>query len=164
MRVVKTRQLCSIYCNFFDFKNNRLKLSALEHRVLDREEYLTFMENMYRDILENLKVEKIPDYFSPNYVQTTGGENIDYQGFVDQIKDLKQHVESIQVLPLEETVCEGNRMALRYLRRVTKKNGLLSNVAVLGIFEIQDDKLVRCWELSKVILGEKEDKALNAIP
>jgi predicted SnoaL-like aldol condensation-catalyzing enzyme len=150
--------------NSINFKIIDLNYLNFEHRVLNRAEYLTFMENMYRDILENLKVDKIPDYFSPKYVQTTGGENIDYQGFIDQVKDLKQHVESIQVLPLEETICEGNKMALRYLRRVTKRNGLLSNVAVLGIFEIQDDKLVRCWELSKVIVGEKEDKALDAIP
>lgn len=121
------------------------------------------MERMYHDVFENLKVEKIPDYFSPNYEQATAGENMDHQALVAHIKALKDHVESIQILPFEETIHEGNKMVLKYLSRITKKNGLLSKSAVIAIFEIQDDKFVRCWELTKIILGEKQDELLDTI-
>ena len=121
------------------------------------------MERMYHDVFENLKVEKIPDYFSPNYEQTTAGENMDYQALVAHIKALRDYVESIQILPFEETIHEGNKMVIKYLARITKKNGLISKSAVIAIFEIQDDKFVRCWELTKIVLGEKQDELLDTI-
>ena len=121
------------------------------------------MERMYYEVFENLKVDKIPDYFSPNYEQTTAGENMDYQALVAHIKALRDHVESIQILPFEETIHEGNKMVLKYLSRITKKNGLTSKSAVIAIFEIQDDKFIRCWELTKIILGEKQDELLDTI-
>lgn len=121
------------------------------------------MENMYHEVFENLKVEKIAEYFSPNYEQTTAGERMDYQALVAHIKALRDHVESIQILPFEETIHEGNKMVLRYLSRITKKNGLISKSAVIAIFEIQNDKFIGCWELAKIILGEKQDELLDTI-
>ena len=76
---------------------------------------------------------------------------------------MKEHVESIQILPFEETIHEGNKIVLRYLSKITKKNGLISKFAVMAIFEIQGDKLIRCWELTKIILGEKQDEILDTI-
>jgi hypothetical protein len=49
------------------------------------------------------------------------------------------------------------------LSKITKKNGLISKFAVMAIFEIQGDKLIRCWELTKIILGEKQDEILDTI-
>lgn len=130
---------------------------------MNKAEYLNLMENMYHEIFENLKVEKIAEYFSPNYEQTTAGERMDYQALVAHIKALRDHVESIQILPFEETIHEGNKMVLRYLSRITKKNGLISKSAAIAIFEIQNDKFIRCWELAKIILGEKQDELLDTI-
>jgi hypothetical protein len=42
--------------------------------------------------------------------------------------------------------------------QITKKNARISNFAVLAIFEIQNDKIILSWELTKIILGgEKAD-------
>jgi predicted SnoaL-like aldol condensation-catalyzing enzyme len=130
---------------------------------LNKTEYLALIEKMYSEVFENLKVEKIPEFFSPNYEQTTAGEIMDYQALVAHIKALKDHVDSIQILPFEETIHEGNKMVLKYLSRITKKNGLTSKSAVIAIFEIQDEKFIRCWELTKIILGEKQDELLDTI-
>jgi predicted SnoaL-like aldol condensation-catalyzing enzyme len=121
------------------------------------------MERMYNEVFENLKADKIPDYFSPNYEQTTAGETMDYQALVAHIKALRDHVDSIQILPFEETIHEGNKMVIKYLSRITKKNGLISKSAVIAIFEIQDDKFIRCWELTKIIVGEQQDELLDTI-
>jgi predicted SnoaL-like aldol condensation-catalyzing enzyme len=143
--------------------DNRFKSCIIIVLLMNKAEYLTLMESMYSEVLENLKIEKIADYFSPSYEQTTAGEKIDYAGFVAHIKALKEHVESIQILPFEETIHEGNKIVLRYLSKITKKNGLISKFAVMAIFEIQGDKLIRCWELTKIILGEKQDEILDTI-
>ena len=147
----------------FVVSDNRFKSCVIIVRLLNKAEYLSLMESMYSEVLENLKIEKIADYFSPNYEQTTAGEKIDYAGFIAHIKALKEHVESIQILPFEETIHEGNKIVLRYLSKITKKNGLISKFAVMAIFEIQGDKLIRCWELTKIILGEKQDEILDTI-
>jgi len=123
---------------------------------LKKDESLEFIKNMSRDILEYLKIEKIPDYFSSKYEESTAGEKIDYQTFVSHIKALKERVESIQVLPFEETITEENKIVVRYLSKITNKNGLTSTFAVIAIYDIQDDKIIRCWQLTKIILGEKQ--------
>src|SRR6187401_3599601 len=92
--------------------DNRFKSCIIIVRLMNKAEYL--------------KIEKIADYFSLSYEQTTAGEKIDYAGFVAHIKALKEHVESIQILPFEETIHEGNKIVLRYLSKITKKNGLIS--------------------------------------
>jgi predicted SnoaL-like aldol condensation-catalyzing enzyme len=131
--------------------------------ALNKTEYMNLLEKMYHEVFENLKVDKIPDYFSPDYEQTTAGESMNYQALIAHIKALRDHVESIQILPFEETIHEGNKMVLKYLSKITKKNGLTSKSAVIAIFEIQDDKFIRCWELTKIILGEKQDELLDTI-
>lgn len=40
--------------------------------------------------------------------------------------------------------------------QITKKNGRISNFAVLAISEIQNDKIILSWELTKIILGDEK--------
>jgi hypothetical protein len=42
--------------------------------------------------------------------------------------------------------------------QITKKNSRISNFAVLAIFEIQNDKIILSWELTKIkFRDEKAD-------
>ena len=97
----------------------------------------------------------IGDYFSPNYEQTTANEKIDYSGLVDYIKALMEDTQTIQILPCEETIHEGKKKVFRYFQ-ITKKNGRISNFAVLAIIKIQNDKIILSWELTKIILGDEK--------
>lgn len=45
-----------------------------------------FLSSMYQDILSEMNTEKIPDYFSENYVQVTDGSQIDLVQFKDHMR------------------------------------------------------------------------------
>jgi hypothetical protein len=40
--------------------------------------------------------------------------------------------------------------------QITKKNSRISNFAVLAIFEIQNDKIILSWELTKIIFRDEK--------
>ncbi len=105
----------------------------------------------------------IGDYFSPNYEHTTANEKIDYSALVDHIKALMEDAQAIQILPFEETIHEGNNTVLRYFSKITKKNGLISNFAVIAIFEVQNYKIILFWELTKITLGDEKAGILDTL-
>ena len=45
--------------------------------------------------------------------------------------------------------------------QITKKNGRISNFAVLAIFEIQNDKIILSWKLTKIILGDEKANTIQ---
>jgi hypothetical protein len=100
-------------------------------------------------------VDIIADYFSPNYEQKTANEKIDYTGLVDYIKALMEDTQTIQIYLVKKRSMKAKRRSLDIFQ-ITRKNGRISNFAVLAIFEIQNDKIILSWELTKIILGDEK--------
>ena len=67
-----------------------------------------------------------------------------------------EDAQAIQILPFEETIHEGNKTVFKYFSNITNKNGLISNFAVRGIFEVQNYKIIFSWELAKITLGDEK--------
>lgn len=132
---------------------------------MNKSEAILFLEGMYRDIVENLNTDKIPDYFAGNYMQTTDGVSSDLHAFGDHIAELKRITRQIRVSPFHDIVFdeEEQTAAVRYEVDVTKKNGARGQVELIALFQWSGAKIVRCHELSRPISPGEEFKDIASV-
>ncbi|WP_334078180.1 nuclear transport factor 2 family protein [Paenibacillus sanfengchensis] len=132
---------------------------------MNKTEAILFLEEMYRDIVENLNIDKIPDYFAGNYMQTTDGVTSDLVAFRNHIAELKRIAGQIRVSPFHDIVFdqEEQMAAVRYEVDVTKKHGARGQVELLALFQWADSKIVRCHELSRPVSSGEEFKDIASV-
>ncbi|KYD06605.1 hypothetical protein [Bacillus atrophaeus] len=117
---------------------------------MNKDQVRAFLTEVYQEIIVNLHVEKIPHYFSDQYIQVTDRKKTDINEFRDHIITLKEIVRSIELSPFYDFLFDQDKQTavLRYTVTVTKKDGAVGEVEVIAIFELNDFKIVRCNELS----------------
>ena len=105
--------------------------------MMNKEQAFQFLSNVYQDIVVELKVEKIPDYFSEKYHQTTDGITTNITEFTNHILALKDVVKTISISPFYDFLFdyEYQTATLRYTVSVDKKDGHTGKIEVIAIFE-----------------------------
>lgn len=126
---------------------------------MEKHEMKTLIEKAYAEVLNNLKVEKIEKYFGPEYFQTTDGVNSTFNQFKKHIVTLQKVTQKIQVTNFQEEMfdIENQKIFLHYIVDVTKVDGKEGHVEVFAVFTVNDNKIVRCEELTRAL----DDKTLN---
>ncbi|MGQ3740476.1 hypothetical protein [Bacillus sp. FDAARGOS_1420] len=51
---------------------------------MNKEQAYTFLNQVYQDVILDLKLDKRSDYFSDQYMQVTDGTEVNIQGFNNQ--------------------------------------------------------------------------------
>lgn len=103
--------------------------------------------------------DEINQYFSKNYQQTTDGNRLDLEGFYEHISKVRRVTKSIHV-QIISYACNGPYIFTHHQAYVEKINQLKASIDVLAHFEIQNSKIVRCYELTQVLEGSPDDKKL----
>ncbi|MFP3844808.1 hypothetical protein [Priestia filamentosa] len=62
---------------------------------MNKNEVYTFLSNMYKDVLLDLNVNKVSQYFSPDYIQVTDGVQSNLNEFLNHLLTLKNIVKSL---------------------------------------------------------------------
>ncbi|WP_255300851.1 hypothetical protein [Bacillus thuringiensis] len=55
---------------------------------MNKEQAYIFLKRMYQDIILDLKLDKISNYFSAEYIQVTDGTEVNIQGFNNHMQIL----------------------------------------------------------------------------
>lgn len=126
--------------------------------MVNKEQAFKILSNLYQDILVDMKTEKISNYFSDKYNQTTDGVTTDIHEFTNHIFVLKDVVEKLSISPFYDFLFDEDKQTatLRYIVTVDKKDGNRGEIEVIAIFEFDGDKIVRCHEQSHP-LNQNED-------
>jgi ketosteroid isomerase-like protein len=123
----------------------------------------TLIQQMFRDVLEmdSLDGQVIDRYFSPRYVQHVDGKTLDFAGFLDHLRELKQILTNLR-FAFEHMVAEGNKVM--EIHRVTgeKKGGAKIEARLFSLWVIEDGKIVLCDEVSQLQKGAPEDRDLGS--
>lgn len=121
-----------------------------EGNSMDREEVFSFLDNMYKNILIDMNVDEISNYFIDDYVQVTDGVKSDLEEFKKHLFTLKNIVKTISISPFYDLLFDekSNVATLRYIVHVEKRNGECGDVEVIALFELNNFKIVRCNELT----------------
>ena len=119
---------------------------------MTKEEIQQRIRAIYQDILIDLKVECIDDYFATDYTQVTDHDKVDLAGFKAHLSKLKEVVEKLTVESFKDELVDEHQRSvfLRYDVEVLKKDGSEGVVEVYAIFKFNEDgKLVSCRELTQ---------------
>ncbi|AJF71836.1 SnoaL-like domain [Raoultella terrigena] len=116
-----------------------------------------------REIITNPQheEEKIARYFSPDYQQQVDGKRLDYQGFIGHMALLKT-LTSRMSLSVLAIAGDGNTVFTHHHVKVDKKSGQRSEIAVMARFTLASGRILRCDELTHLLVGELEDRDLGS--
>ncbi|AXH61202.1 MULTISPECIES: nuclear transport factor 2 family protein [Providencia] len=100
-------------------------------------------------------------YFSDKYIQVVDGKQIDFNEFIAHLQVLKQATESIVITI--KSIAEGDGCVhTQHLAKATKKDGSISEFEVFACFQIEDGKIIRCEEMTRMIKGSSQDEDLGS--
>lgn len=131
-----------------------------EWKKMDSEQLRGALENFYNNISSN-DDEIVGKWFSPNYVQIADGKTLSFSDFTRHLKILKRDTQSLRFKVLD-VAYTGNTLADRHIVYVTKKNGQKSEFEFLAFLRIENGKLVRINETSRLLSGQESDKDLGS--
>ncbi|MGE0971731.1 nuclear transport factor 2 family protein [Klebsiella sp. WOUb02] len=116
-----------------------------------------------REIITNPRHEedKIALYFSPDYQQQVDGKSLDYRGFVGHMALLKSLTAKMSLTVLA-VAGDGDTVFTHHHVNVDKKSGQQSEIAVMARFTLASGRIVRCDELTRLLVGEPEDRDLGS--
>lgn len=102
----------------------------------------------------------VEKYFANNYIQYVDDKTLDYEQFVDHIKNLKQAVIrcSIDFELLEQ---HNNVIHSIHVVRVVKNDSSKVRVRVEGKFTFEQDKIILTNERTQLLEGEHQDADLG---
>ncbi|WP_311407687.1 hypothetical protein [Liquorilactobacillus uvarum] len=123
---------------------------------MNKKQIKDIIEDAYDDVLNNLRVDKIKQYFDKTYMQTTDLKTSSYNEFVGHIKTLRRITTSISVPRFNEFIIDEDQgqVFLHYLVLITKKDGTKGTVEVFAVFTLRKDKIIRCEEITQTIDNE----------
>ncbi|WP_010268365.1 nuclear transport factor 2 family protein [Paenibacillus senegalensis] len=132
---------------------------------MNKQEAIRFLSQMYKDIVVNFDFDKIPEYFDKDYYQVTDGKKVDMEGFKNHLAALKAIVDQVAVSPFYDALYdeELQTLALRYTVDVVKKSGARGSIELIAIFEIKDNKIVRCNEISRALHDQNGFEELASV-
>lgn len=132
---------------------------------MNKKEVFEFLNAMYKDILIEMNVDKISEYFTQGYIQITDGVKSDINEFKSHLITLKEITKSLEVSPFYDFLYDSTEKVatLRYNVHVVKNNGYSGDVEVIALFEIADNKIVRCNELTSPIEKDSELESIGSV-
>lgn len=125
---------------------------------MNKNEIYTFLSNMYKDVLLDLNVNKVSEYFSPDYIQVTDGVQSNLNEFLNHLLTLKRIVKSLSQSPFYHFLYdeEEGAVTLRYDVNIEKRTGEKGKVEVIAIFTLINGKIIKCHELTCPLKNKEE--------
>lgn len=129
---------------------------------LSKDEARALIENALASLLDpQQRAEDLSRYFAPNYVQIVDGKQLDYDGFIDHARALKQTLRRGRAT-IETLVVDGPIIADIHVIDAEKTNGDTIRIKVIAFFTAAGGKIVRVEELTHMLSGAAEDKDLGS--
>ncbi|MEJ5048446.1 hypothetical protein WH221_01340 [Chryseobacterium culicis] len=122
-----------------------------------------FIQQVFSEVLENPAFDEllIEKYFSKDYIQLVDRQQLNYQEFVLHIKKLKEKVAEQKI----EFISHAENSNIIFTHHVVNsklKDGSFVIHKVLAEFTIQNNKIIRCDELTVVLEGNQAEKNLGS--
>ncbi|MCU5746512.1 nuclear transport factor 2 family protein [Staphylococcus sp. SQ8-PEA] len=110
------------------------------------------IRQVYDDILINLRLETIDEYFAADYKQVTDHHEVDLNGFKEHMAKLKSVVKKMNINEFTDQLIDEDQKCvfLRYNVHVEKKDSSDGLIEVYALFKFNDEgKIKACHELTQ---------------
>ncbi len=101
------------------------------------------------------------DCFSKDYVQHVDGKVFNDLDFVQHMKAQKRVMRSLHI-EFKQMVAEKDQVYTLHIAKGIKKDGSTIEAQVNAYFQLKNDKIVFCDELTRLNKGSKEDQDLGS--
>lgn len=122
-----------------------------------------FIKEVFANTIENMDAtqETYAKYFSKDYVQYVDGKTLNYNGFIAHMAAQKAALQSAEVT-FKHMVAEGDKVATVHIVKAVKKDGRAVQAQVNALFQLKDNRVILCDELTRLIEGDPSDKDLGS--
>tara|TARA_R110000868_G_scaffold248315_14_gene504851 strand:- start:1938 stop:2336 length:399 start_codon:yes stop_codon:yes gene_type:complete len=122
-----------------------------------------FIKQVFKDTFENMDAseENYSHYFAKEYVQHVDGKTLNYTEFLAHMKALKQAMKTIAI-DFKIILADGDKVATVHKVHGIKRDGGTIHAQVNAIFQIKDNQIILCDELTHLIQGNSDDKDLGS--
>lgn len=122
------------------------------------------IREMFQNIIENnvYNEQMIYKYFSPDYEQIVDDKYLKIEEFIMHIKKLKEVVETAEV-SIINFATKDNSIFTKHIVKTVLKDGSKHTHKVFAEFIINDNKIIRCEELTLMIAGSEAAKRLGSM-
>lgn len=121
------------------------------------------IQQVFSTILENpvFDLSLIEKYFSKNYIQFVDHQQLNYEEFILHIKKLKEKVaeQKIDIIHWAEN---GNIVFTHHLAKSVLKDGSIVLHKVLAEFTIEENRIIKCDELTLLLEGDLSSRNLGS--
>ena len=123
----------------------------------------TIIIELFRDVLASPVVDTaaVAKYVSPSYIQTVDGVTLNYDGFIAHMRKQKEVIASLSVEFLA-MVAECDILFTNHVVTVQKKDSSVIQIKVIAQFVFEDNRLIRCDELTRLLSGNHEDRDIGS--
>jgi hypothetical protein len=124
----------------------------------------SFIELVFKEVIEDLKADEeiISKYFSPSYIQHVDGQTLNYTDFVQHMMVQKTLLNDVKVT-IERSIFEKEKICTVHRVDATKKDGSTIVVQVIAHFELENNKIVLCDELTHLLKGNSHDANIGSV-
>jgi len=122
-----------------------------------------FIKEAFTKVIEDVNAsdEIYAKYFSQDYIQYVDGKTLSFSDFVKHMKVQKEVVQSVAIT-FKHMLVEGDKVATVHMVNAIKKDGGIIEAQVNAVFQIRDNKIILCDELTHLIKGEESDRDLGS--
>ena len=129
--------------------------------AISREEAREFLEKVFANMFDpQTAAESLSEFFATDYVQDADGARLDFNGFIDHARILKNTLRSGHVR-FEEILVDGPKIADVHIIEATKANGDTIRVKVIALYILEKGKIVRVHELTHLLKGVDADRDIG---
>lgn len=112
-------------------------------------------------VAPELDMKAIQRWFHPDYRQIVGDTELDRDGFATHVSAQKEAVSETKVT-WEHLVEEGDSVASVHIIDAVKRDGSTMAEKVIAYWEFEDDRIIRCDELTHLLSGSAADRDLGS--
>ncbi|MEE3679191.1 nuclear transport factor 2 family protein [Bacillus safensis] len=118
---------------------------------MTKTEAISFIKEMYQEVLTKFDTKKVETYFSPDYQQVTDGKVSTLDEFKKHLSTLKEMTTQLAIPAFHDVLFdeETQQACFRYTVHVDLTNGDGGLIDVTALFTFLDGRIIRCDELTR---------------
>ncbi len=118
---------------------------------MTKKEAISFIKEMYEEVLIKFNIEKVEAYFSPDYQQVTDGKVSTLDEFKKHLSTLKGLTKQLEIPVFHDVLFDEDTQqgCFRYTVNVELASGDRGLIDVMALFMLLDGRIIRCDELTR---------------
>lgn len=114
---------------------------------MNKNEMKQFVETLFKEVWDNIAVEKIEQYYDKNLVAHMGKQDVGFDDILHRAKFVKEKYGKLEN-KLEQVLCDGNRATVHLRQTSTDKiTGQKEERILILIYKLENNKVKELWAL-----------------